>query len=226
MKAMLTRLIAGVAYAGIAAGSALVPTASAAIVINGDFAIGEFTGWTLFITPNGSLGRFGSGLPAVTSFNVTGSGVQNAATFQVGEVVFDGTQQGGGITQTVTLPGGPISFSANIASLGDTVLNSVNAEGGVFKVLLDGVTEDTLEIGPINPDAVIRDILSFTTTESAGAHTLEILVTRPFTNLIPGGTPDQFITNIEIAAAVPEPASLALLAAGLLSFAAVRRWPS
>jgi len=49
--------------------------------------------------------------------------VQNAATFQVGEVVFDGTQQGGGITQTVTLPGGPISFSANIASLGDTVLN-------------------------------------------------------------------------------------------------------
>ena len=223
MKVMLTRLIAGVAYAGIAAGSALVPTANAAIVTNGDFSIGDFTGWTLFTTPNGSLGRFGSGLPAVTSFNVTGSGAQNAATFQVGEVFFDGTQQGGGITQAVTLPGGLISFSANIAS--STLGLSGNLEGGVFNVLLDGVTEDTLDIGLINSNAVIRDTLSFTTTESTGAHTLEILITRPFIN-ITGETPDQFITNIAISAAVPEPASLALLAAGLLGFAAVRRWPS
>jgi hypothetical protein len=221
MKVMLTRLIAGVAYAGIAAGSALVPTANAAIVTNGDFATGDFTGWTLFTTPNGSLGPSGSGLPAVTSFNVTGSGAQNAATFNVGDVVFNSTQQGGGLTQTVTLPGGPISFSANIAV---TAPLSFNFEGGVFNVLLDGMTEDTVDIGPIDSGAVIRNILSFTTTEGAGAHTLEILVTRPFIN--DDITPDQFITNIEIAAAVREPASLTLLAAGLLGFAAVRRWRS
>ena len=223
MQAVLTRVIAGVAYAGIAAGSVLVPTANAAIVTNGDFATGDFTGWTLFTTPNGSLGPSGSGLPAVTSFNVTGSGAQNAATFEVGEVVFNSTQQGGGITQAVTLPGGLISFSANIASLG---VSGLNAEGGVFNVLLDGTTEDTLDIGPIDAGAVIRDTLSFTTTESAGAHTLEILITRPFLNAT--GTPDQFITNIAISAAtaVPEPTSLTLLAAGLLSFAAARRWRS
>ncbi|MGA8759398.1 MAG: PEP-CTERM sorting domain-containing protein [Stellaceae bacterium] len=156
-------------------------------------------------------------------FNVTGSGAQNAATFQVGQVVFNsGDQQGGGITQTVTLPGGSIGFSANIAALGNP---NENAEGGVFSVLFDGVTEDTADIGVIGPNAVIRNTLSFTATESAGPHTLEILITRPFLNGVSlGETPEQFITNIAItgAAAVPEPSSLGLLAAGLLGLAGAR----
>ena len=180
---MLPRLIAGVFCASIAASSALAPAANAAIVTNGDFATGNFTGWTLFTTVNGSFGV--SGLPAVTSFNVTVSGAQNAATFQVGEVTPDGTQQGGGITQMVTLPGGSIDFSANIAALGGT---TTNEEGGVFSVLLDGITEDTVGIGTIAADEVIRNTLSFTTTERAGPHTLEILITRPGTN--PSRTPE------------------------------------
>jgi hypothetical protein len=200
--AMISRLTACVVYACVGAGFGLAPAANAAIVTNGDFATGEFTGWTLFTTSNGSLGPSGSGLPAVTSFNVTGSGAQNAATFNVGERAFDGTQQGGGIKQTVNLSGGSISFSANVAALTGMF---GNGEGGVFNVLLDGVTEDTLDIGFINPNAVVRDTLSFTTTESAGAHTLEILITRPGTNDL--DTPQQFITNISIAgaAAVPAP---------------------
>jgi hypothetical protein len=204
---MVSRRAAYVIYACVGAGFALTPAARAAIVTNGDFATGDFTGWTLFTTSNGSLGPAGSGLPAVTSFNVTGSGAQNAATFNVGEVLFDSTQQGGGITQTVTLPGGLISFSANIAAQGGS---GPNAEGGVFNVLLDGITEDTLDIGPINPNpAIIRDTLSFTTAETAGAHTLEILITRPFLNSVGAEvTPDQFITNIAITGAAPVPAPL------------------
>jgi hypothetical protein len=128
-------------------------------------------------------------------------------------------QEGGGITQTVTLPGGSISFSANIAALSMTQ----NDEGGVFSVLLDGLTEDTVDIGAMAAAEVIRDALSFTTTESAGPHTLEILITRPGTN--PLRTPEQFITDIAVtgAAAVPEPASLGLLAVGLMGLAGVRR---
>lgn len=218
---MFRRFLASFACAGIAAGLALTSAAHAAIVTNGGFGTGDFTGWTLFTTPNGSLGP--AGLPAVTSFNVTGAGAQNAANFQVGAVSFDGTEQGGGVTQTVTLPGGSISFSANVAALGDTIAGgSTNEEGGVFQVLLDGITEDTLSIGTIDANAVIRGNLAFTASESAGPHTLEILVTRAFTNDVLDDTPQQFITNIAISAAIPEPASLALLAAGLLGFAAVR----
>jgi hypothetical protein len=210
---MLSRLLA---YASFVAGFAFVSTANPAIVTNGDFATGDFTGWTLFTTSNGTLGPSGSGFPAVTSFDVTGSGAQNAATFQAGEVVFDMTEQGGGIRQTVTLPGGLITFSANVASA-----SSGPFFDGAFRVLLDGITEDTVQVGVVLPNTVFRDTLNFTTMESAGAHTLEILVTRQ----VPPTFPEQFITNIAIsgAAAVPEPASLALLATGILSFAAVRR---
>lgn len=218
---MFGRFLASIACAGIAASFALTPVAQAAIVTNGNFATGDFTGWSLFTTPNGSLGP--APLPAVTSFNVTGAGAQNAANVQVGENSFDGTEQGGGLRQTVTLPGGSISFSANVAALGDTTIDSTNEDGGVFQVLIDGITEDTLSIGAIDANAVIRGTLAFTAAESAGPHTLEILITRAFANGPLGNTPQQFVTNIAIAAAIPEPASLALLAAGLLGLAAVRR---
>src|SRR4029077_7485019 len=72
-----------------------VQVAKANLVLNGNFATGDFTDWTLATTPNGTLGS-----PTVTTFDF-GSGAVNAAQFQVGQVSFNpGQQEGGSISQT------------------------------------------------------------------------------------------------------------------------------
>src|SRR5215469_11867190 len=68
------------------------------LISNGNFATGDLTGWTPFVTANGTNG---SGLPVVVSFDTTGTGASNSAQFNVGEADFPvGVQQGGGISQT------------------------------------------------------------------------------------------------------------------------------
>ncbi len=189
------------------------------LITNGDFATGDLTGWTVFTTANGSNG---SGLPTVTSFDVTGGGAQNAGKFEVGEVNFTGAEEGGGLSQTVSLGAGLVSFSVNIAATGDGT--HTNSEGGVFSVLLDGVTEATFDAGQITANQIIRDTLSFTDSVAAGAHTFELLVTRPFITA-PNNTPFEYLTNASLTepSEVPEPGSLALLLGGLLGGAIVRR---
>jgi hypothetical protein len=193
------------------------------LITNGNFATGDFTGWTLATTANGTLGP--SPLPQVSSFDVSGSGATNAAQFQVGDVTFTGLQEGGSISQNIVTGAGNLVFGANIASFAS---HSGNVEGGVFSVLLDGVTLDTVDIGNIDVGQTIRAVLSFSDLVSAGSHDLEILMTRPFINSGAfGGTPFQYVTDATADVAgsvpVPEPASFALLGAGLLGLFAFRR---
>jgi hypothetical protein len=196
--------------------------ARANLIANGGFATGDFTDWTLATTANGSLGP--APPPDVSSFNVTGSGATNAAQFQVGEVSFTGLQAGGSLSQIFATGAGTLLFNANIAAT-DHPGSGGNAEGGVFSVILNGVTLDTVDIGPLGPSfsspETILGVLSFSDAVSAGSQDLEILITRPYQN---GGTPFEYVTNItanlEGSVPVPEPSSLALFASGLLSLAA------
>ena len=209
----------------IGAAAVLLIVASSAssranLVLNGDFGTGDFTDWTLATTSNGTLGP--SPLPAVSSFNVTGSGTTNAAQFQVGLVTLIPPIQpeGGSISQTVTTGAGSFIFSAAIAAFAS---GGPNSEAGVFSVLLDGTTLDSIDVGGINSGQTLRNTLSFTDIVTSGPHDLEILVTRPFTNgNALGTTPFEYITDVTLNA-VPEPASLTLLGTSLLGLCLIRR---
>jgi len=183
------------------------------LVQNGDFATGDFTGWTLFTTsPNGSLGF--PPVPDVISFDVTGGGATNAARFQVGQGTFDPAifPAGGGLMQNVHTSTGTFMFTANIAAFFDGSLaggcfppRCSNGDGGTFSALLDWVTLATTSFGDITDQQTLRSVLSFTSDLHAGTHNLEILMTRvaanhggPSSGLTFGDTPFQFVTNISL----------------------------
>jgi hypothetical protein len=164
-RSSMRSILIGPAFATIIA-LASQASASANLVANGDFATGDFTDWTLFTTSNGTLGP--SPNPQVVMFNVTGGGAQNAAKFNVGEVNFDETQQGGGIFQDITTSAGLLDFSAAIASFASGSTGG-NDSAGVFSVLLNGVVEATEDLGRILPEQELMGSLSFSAPVSRRA---------------------------------------------------------
>jgi len=197
--------------------SLLCRPALADAIVNGNFASGNLSGWTVFNTSNGTNG---TGLPAVVSFNTTGGGASNSAQFEVGEVTIDDTPQGGGLSQMISVStGGLYSFSAAIAAEG---LVAINADAGTFSIIIDGSTVATDSLGTIAPSQIIRATLSGSDTLTAGPHSFEIEITRVFGEL-DSGTPYEYVTNIAstVPSSAPEPASLALLGFGLTTMASL-----
>jgi hypothetical protein len=189
------------------------PAQAVELITNGDFASGDFTGWTLFTTgPNGALGE--PPAPRVTAFDVTGGGVSTAAEFQVGQIDTTELEEGGGLSQTITTSAGLLNFSASIAAF--QLTDFTNVDGGSFFARLDGVTLDSEIFNTILFGEVLRGTLSFSTMVTAGDHLVEIVMTRDFRNGDSyGETPLQYLDNVSATQrAVPEPATWALMLAG------------
>jgi hypothetical protein len=198
------------------------------LIQNGSFATGNFGGWTLFTTSNGSLGI--RPFPRITSFDVSGTGPTITAEFQVGQITLDpsGSRAGGGIEQVVTTDAALYRFSGDIAALSSIG----DPDAGNISVLIDGVIQDTVNFGPVNATRpfmpLLRDTLTFTASLSAGMHGIELLFTRSLPNA--DLSPDQFITNITLAAVpqvdpdpVPEPATWTILGGSLGALAIASR---
>src|SRR5262249_40358220 len=139
----------------------------------------------------------------------------------------DGTQQGGGISQTFLAPtAGLYSFAAAIAAQDDAD-GEINTNAGTFSLLVDGIPVAVTGLGAFSsPFQILRGSVGGSVVLTSGAHTLALLITRPFSALGPQ-TPDQYLDNISVdgppVAAVPEPGSLVLLSAGLVALIRRRR---
>jgi hypothetical protein len=197
------------------------------LIQNGNFATGDFTDWVFFATANGISGV--APLPEITLFDISGTGLTTTAEFQAGQVTYQGWGHpaGGGIAQTVSIIAGVFSFKADIA------VQAIypNLDSGTFSVLVDGLSKDSVNFGPIDysppfDGPLLRGTLAFTSALSAGSHEIEILITRNF--IESDFTPEQFITDISLvpqatdpqppdpqATMTPEPATWTILGAAL-----------
>jgi len=98
-----------------------------------------------------------------------------------------------------------------------------NADGGDFRLILDGSTLADHDVGSINANQIISGTLTANVNLSAGTHTFEIDILRHYLTS-PGGTPYQYVTNaVADGNGVPEPGSLVLMGSGVLGLAGVLR---
>jgi hypothetical protein len=208
VKVLKIKAIA-VAFFIILVSAAVSPAAMAAqFISNGDFSAG-LAGWTPTTTVNGVANA------TAASFDVTGSGVQTAARFNAGQLVFSfgGAAAGGGLLQSFASTGGLSSFSVAIAADRNAVTGG-NSEGGIFSVLLNGVEKDSFQTGFIGNGQTIRSTLSFSDVLSVGTNTIELRVVRPFAPAVDDSLAQYFTNASLVEGAVPEPATWVMFVLG------------
>ncbi len=183
------------------------------LIVNGSFQSGDFTGWTLGTTPNGTAG---DGFPVVTAWPLGGA---NAWEGEVGEVNFDGTQQGATLMQAFNSAGGAGTVSLDWAVYAPY---AGNADGGEFTILLNGTQIAQYDTNNVNQGDLLSGMLNANVNLLNGSNTLEVDITRRYIS-VGQLTPLQYVTGIDVEGTVPEPGSLILMGSGVLGLAGVLR---
>lgn len=185
---------------------------------NGDFQTGNFSGWTITPTVNGQTAS-----QAVVPYDIDGAGVlptSSAAQFCVGQVVFQsGVPAGINLTQSLNLTGG-VQYTFDFDWSAKREVNTNNAEGGIFSLIVNGNAITTQAAGATTGTTpIFGHITGVFTPGSTGSYSVGASITRPFT---PGGSLFQYVDNFRTTA-VPEPATMAALGLGVAALLRRRR---
>ena len=152
------------------------------------FEKGDLSGWTVFTTPNGTLG--GDGFPGCVEFDVTGDGVPSKSLrVKVGQQDYQAegpSLAGGGVSTTVGLEKGrkPL-VTADIAASYSSPTDRRNLAGGLFEILFDDQVIAHHDFGPIENGTTQRFTLKGATPVSAGSHEVRVQVRAPFSQYSP-----------------------------------------
>jgi len=171
-----------------------------------DFESGDFPGWTTFSTPNGTLG--GEGFPSVALWDHAGMvSPSRCLQVQVGQLhyapVYD-VQQGGGIELTTMTGTGILQLSVRVGVTYDSPNKKRNLNGGLFEWVVDDQVVAGLDVGPIEAGAAVQHQFKGKVPVTAGRHTIQLRMTRPFRSGTNQPAPLQFLDDVMVEL-IPQP---------------------
>lgn len=197
--------------AALAAIASLSGASRAAIIVNGDFATNNLTGWTWTPDPNSEPAMVASTAPGPFGTPPAFQVNPGSATSGIGSL-------GGVLSQTVMLTAG-VGYTVT----GDLAIQNVaggpNADGGTITIMLGGSLLHTFDVGQIAGDTTQTDTFSSPFVPVAtGPAVFEIHFSRDFPNFVPNIL--HFADNLAI---VPAPGAAPFIAVGVVATALSRR---
>ena len=156
--------------------------------------------WEVFVTPNGTVGE--AGWPSVVSFATQEEGkASKAFKFKVGQVRYEPDnepEQGGGLVVQITTETGTLHLSTHVAAIYHSPKDKRNLAGGRFQWILDDQVIASHDMGPIDNGGILRHHLKAQHVVHAGAHTIRLRITRPFTSQPGQHAPFQYVDDLRI----------------------------
>ena len=177
----------------------------ASVLAKADFESGRLSGWTIFTTPNGTLG--GEGFPLVVDDDVAGAGqISRCWQVKVGQIQYSpdqDPQQGGGLEIRQDLSQGRLRLSALVMATYYSPKDKRNLAGGQFEWVVDGQVVAMKDMGPIENGATLRHHLLADLSVETGPHVMQLRISRPFKSGTGQQAPLQLVDDLTLEWAPP-----------------------